>query len=129
MNIFKAITILCIMISMYALYTNGLLIRLFGEKGVIVIDKYANELYEKLPDDTKIIPLPEAPKTIKKGQHSKTLSELEIRVESLESITYTTFGIIQVVLPLIIPAIMYRFKSKKSIKSKLKEFLEEDKQE
>jgi hypothetical protein len=123
-NIFKAITILCIMISMYALYTNGLLIRLFGEEGVIVIDKYANELYDKLPDDSKIIPLPQAPKTIKR-KNSNTLAELEVRVIALESSSYTMMAIIQVIVPLIIPAIMYRFKSKKTLKKKLISLLEE----
>ena len=123
MNIYKAITIFCILLSLYALYTNGLLIRLFGEKGVIVIDKYANEIYDKLPDKTKVLPLPEAPKTMKLN-HSKTLSELEQRVASLEAITYTTFGIIQVVVPLLVIAVMYRFK-----KRKIRDLLVEEKKE
>ena len=127
MNVFKAITILCIMISVYALYTNGLLIRLFGEEGVIVIDKYANEVYDKLPDDSKVIPLPQAPKTIKR-EKSKTLAELEVRVIALESASYTLMAILQVIAPLIIPAIMYRFKSRKTIKKKLISLLE-DKEE
>ena len=112
------------MISMYALYTNGLLIRLFGEEGVIVIDKYANEMYDKLPDDSKILPLPQAPKTVKR-ENSKTLAELEVRVMALESSSYTLMAIVQVIVPLIIPAIMYRFKSKKEIKKKLISLLEE----
>lgn len=103
------------MISVYALYTNGLLIRLFGEEGVIVVDKYAHEVYDKLPDDSKIIPLPQAPKTIKR-EHSKTLAELEVRVIALESASYTLVAILQVLAPLLIPAIMYRFKLRKTIR-------------
>ena len=127
MNIFKAITIICVMISIYALYTNGLLIRLFGEEGVVVIDKYANELYENLPEDSKIIPLPQAPKTIDTKQHSKTLPELEERVVVLEDSYFTMVAIIQVIVPLFIPALMYRFRNRRSIKDSISELLEEKK--
>jgi len=121
LNIFKTITVVCILISAYALYTNGLLIRLFGEEGVIVIDKYANELYEKLPDDKKILPLPQAPKTMKLPAHSRTLGELETRVARLEDTSYMMTAIVQVIVPLFVPAIMYRFKGRKYLdKSKEK---------
>lgn len=124
MNVFKAITILCILISVYALYTNGLLIRIFGEEGTIVIDRYANEIYESLPEDTKIFPLPLAPKTIN-IKHSKTLPELEIRVAALESQAYMTYAILQVIIPLIIPAIMYRFRARRRVKDDLKDLFDE----
>lgn len=127
MNIFKAVTIICVLISAYALYTNGLLIRLFGEQGVIVIDKYAHEVYDKLPDDSKVLPLPEAPKTVKVDRHSTTLSDLDGRVAELESSYYLLLSILQVVVPLIIPALMYRFKSHKGVKDSIKELLEEKK--
>jgi hypothetical protein len=127
LNIFKAVTIICILISAYALYTNGLLIRLFGEKGVIVIDKYAHEVYDKLPDNSKILPLPEAPKTVKTERHSTTISDLDVRVSELESNSYMLIAIMQVIVPLIIPALMYRFRSHKGIKESIKELSEEKK--
>ena len=118
MDIAKTITVFCIALSLYALYTNGLLIRLFGEKGVVVVDKYANELYEKLPDDKKILPLPQAPKTMKLPEHSKTLGELELRVARLEDTSYTAFAMIQVIAPLLIPAVMYGIKGRKYLDKK-----------
>ena len=127
MNIFKAVTIICVLISAYALYTNGLLIRLFGEEGVIVVDKYAHEMYDKLPEDSKIFPLPSAPKTVKIDKHSTTISELDMRVGALEAHSYMLVAIIQVIVPLIIPALMYRFRARKGIKDSIKELLEEKK--
>ena len=118
MDIAKTITVFCIVVSLYALYTNGLLIRLFGEKGVVVVDKYAHELYNKLPDDKKVLPLPEAPKTMKVQEHSKTLGDLEVRVARLEDTSYTLIAILQVVAPLLIPAVMYGIKGRKYLDKK-----------